>query len=76
MHSGAVKLAVVVLVTLAAVDVHDHASESMSRIGIINFVQDTGFGNKVLFLPRNRLLWPLRERPLAADMKIGGCSRD
>ena len=44
---------------------------------IITFDHDIGFGDRVVFLPKTRLLWPWQGHPVAAEMReLTGCSRD
>ena len=36
---------------------------------IITFDHDIGFGDKVVFVPKSRWLWPWQEHPIAAEMR-------
>ncbi len=36
---------------------------------IITFDHDIGFGDKVVFVPKTRWLWPWQEHPIAAEMR-------
>ena len=36
---------------------------------IITFDHDIGFGDKIIFVPKTRWLWPWQEHPIAAEMR-------
>ena len=36
---------------------------------IITFDHDIGFGDKIVFVPKTRWLWPWQEHPIAAEMR-------